>query len=57
MTDRFELLQVACEIEPVLEVYKRKQPRRVLEIGCWDGGTLKLWLQEASPEVLVAVDL
>ena len=53
----FELLQVKSEIEPVLDIYRARKPRRVLEIGCWDGGTIQLWLQNSHVELLAAVDL
>lgn len=52
-----EVLQVASELESMLELYRERQPARVLEIGCWDGGTLREWLREGSPETVVAVDL
>lgn len=52
-----ELLQVESEFEPVLEIYRDLKPKRVLEIGCWDGLSLKAWLTEADPELVVAVDL
>ena len=54
---RFELLQVASEIEPVIDLYRQLAPRRVLEIGCWDGGSIQLWLENSSVELLAAVDL
>lgn len=57
MSDRFELLQVASEFDPVLEIYREAAPERVLEIGCWDGMSLRAWLQEAAPALVVAVDL
>jgi cephalosporin hydroxylase len=52
-----EVLQVQTELEQMLELYRRRQPRRVLEIGCWDGGTLRHWLRDGSPELVAAVDL
>ncbi len=52
-----ELLQVPSELEPMLALYRKTKPKRVLEIGCWDGGTLKEWMTQHTPEVLVAVDL
>ena len=54
----FELLQVPCEFDPVVALYKSRKPRRVLEIGCWDGGTLKVWLENApANSTVVAADL
>ena len=52
-----ELLQVPSELEQMLKLYRERKPKRVLEIGCWDGGTLKEWMTNHTPEVLVAVDL
>ena len=54
---RFEVLQIPEELEPMLDLYRERKPKRVLEIGCWDGGTLKHWLTEHTPELVVAVDL
>lgn len=51
-----ELLQVEAEFSQLLELYRKAKPRRVLEIGSWDGGTLKEWLA-GEPTVAVAVDL
>jgi predicted O-methyltransferase YrrM len=56
-SETFELLQVASEFEPVVAIYRKRKPKRVLEIGCWDGGTLKVRLEEAAPKTVVAVDL
>ena len=45
------------EFTQLLELYRERQPRRVLEIGTWHGGTLYHWLTNASPGgVVVAVD-
>ncbi len=52
-----EVLQVDSELELMMDLYREKQPQRVLEIGVWDGGTLKQWLTQGQPEVVVAVDL
>jgi predicted O-methyltransferase YrrM len=32
------------------------RPRRVLEIGIWDGGSTALWFEHLHPERLVAID-
>lgn|GEM_PF-2776650 len=32
------------------------RPRRILEIGIWDGGSTALWFEHLRPERLVAVD-
>ncbi len=52
-----ELLQVPSELEQMMVLYRNVKPERVLEIGCWDGGTLKEWMTASPPHVLVAVDL
>ena len=52
-----EVLQVKSELVKMVELYREKRPARVLEIGCWDGGTLREWLTKHTPEVVVAVDL
>lgn len=55
--EAFEVLQVASELEQMRRLYQDEKPRRVLEIGCWDGGTLREWLTYGYPELVVAVDL
>ena len=53
-----EVLQESSELARALEVHAKVKPRRVLEIGCWDGGTLREWLSATPPpEVVVAVSL
>lgn len=53
-----ELLQVRSELDPVLDIYRKLNAKRVLEIGSWDGGTIREWLTN-GPDTLtvVAVDL
>ena len=51
-----ELLQSRTELDPVLAIYRERKPQRVLEIGSWQGGTLREWLA-SKPERVVAVDL
>lgn len=52
-----ELLQIASEFAPVEKLYRDLAPTSVLEIGCWDGGTLKVWLEGCGPDAtIVAVD-
>ncbi len=51
-----EVLQVQSELDQMVELYAKVKPKRVLEIGCWDGGTLKEWMTAHTPDVLVAVD-
>lgn len=51
-----EVLQVASELAQMVELYRAEQPKRVLEIGVWEGGTLREWLAGA-PELVVVVDV
>lgn len=48
-----ETFQEWFELDQLAAIYQRLKPERVLEIGCWKGGTLQRWL--SSPHV-VAVD-
>lgn len=53
-----EVLQIPGELERMVALYAERKPRRVLEIGCWDGGTLREWLTATPPpELVVAVSL
>lgn len=53
-----ELLQVRSELDPVLDIYRRLKATRVLEIGSWDGGTIREWLINGTDTMrMVAVDL
>jgi predicted O-methyltransferase YrrM len=53
-----ELLQVMTEWERLLAVYWELRPRRVLEIGSWDGGSIHGWLTYGAPNLrLFAIDL
>lgn len=50
-------LQVPAELEELRALYVKRAPRRVLEIGVWYGGTLRVWLEHAAEDpVVVAVD-
>lgn len=52
-----ELLQIPSEFAPVEKLYRDLAPQRVLEIGCWEGGTLKVWLQGCGAgATVVAID-
>lgn len=51
-----EVLQVPSEFEQLRALYRQRQPKRVLEIGSWQGGTLREWLTLGNPELVVAVD-
>lgn len=52
-----EVLQVESEFASLRKLYRTTKPQRVLEIGAWDGGTLREWLTNASPARVVTVDL
>jgi cephalosporin hydroxylase len=41
------------EFERLLELYRERAPRRVLELGTWLGGTLYHWLTDAPAGALV----
>src|SRR5574341_1138619 len=50
--------QYANEFNTLLDLYKMRQPRRVLEIGVHRGGSLYQWIKHAQPYTqIVAVDL
>ncbi len=52
-----EIYQWEEEFEQLLDVYRDRQPKRVLEIGTYHGGTLYHWLQNAVPgTTVVSVD-
>lgn len=51
-----EVLQIPSELEQMRELYRERKPKRVLEIGSWDGGTLREWLTQ-EPDVIVSVDI
>lgn len=52
-----EVLQNPHELKWMRNIYRKQNPPRVLEIGCWDGGTLREWLTQSTPSLVVAVDL
>lgn len=53
-----EVLQIQSELDRAVALYERRRPARVLEIGCWDGGTLREWLtSDVAPAVVVAISL
>ncbi len=43
------IFQWQTEFTQLLDLYRERQPMRVLEIGTYHGGTLYHWLQNASP--------
>lgn len=53
-----ETMQVPAELEQMVALYRERRPERVLEIGSWDGGTLKVWLENApAGATIAAIDL
>lgn len=50
-----ETFQASFELDALVAVYEELAPARVLEVGCWKGGTLWHWLQRPGVTV-VAVD-
>jgi predicted O-methyltransferase YrrM len=54
MKPSVETYQATWELDILVAIVGKLKPRRVLEVGCWKGGTLWHWLQVA--EVVVAVD-
>ncbi len=52
-----QIYQWQKEFEVVLELYRRVQPEKVLEVGTYHGGTLYHWLTNARPGTqVVSVD-
>jgi len=49
-------LMLPDEFDWLSSLYRAMRPERVLEIGTWQGGTLRKWL-DGAPELVVAVDL
>jgi len=53
-----EPLQVPAELWQMVDLYVLSSPQRVLEVGTWQGGTLREWLVNAAPEAeIFALDL
>lgn len=51
------ILQWESEFSVLLELYRRWEPARVLEVGTYHGGTLYHWLQNAAPgSTVVSLD-
>ncbi len=50
-----EVLQDQFELDRLLDIVKQKRPRRIIEIGVWDGGTLQHWLKKGRTVVAVEV--
>lgn len=47
------IFQHRAEFEALLDLYRQRKPKRVLEIGTYHGGTLYHWLLNASPGAIV----
>lgn len=57
-SETMETLQVPYELDEMRWLYIDRRPKRVLEIGCWDGGTIREWLTHGVDDLfLAAVDL
>jgi predicted O-methyltransferase YrrM len=48
-----ETFQNPWELEELVRIFDYHGPARVLEIGCWDGGTLQHWLQNSDTVVVI----
>ncbi len=51
------ILQNEWEFEQLLKKYKELEPKRIIEIGSFFGGTLYHWIENGKPENIVCVDL
>jgi len=50
--------QLAVEFEQLLDLYRALKPRRILEIGVREGGTLYQWIKNTDPGAqIVAVEI
>src|SRR4051812_26148854 len=52
-----EVLQVETEFAQLRALYEKVAPAGVLEIGTYQGGTLREWLTHGDPLRVVAVDI
>lgn len=53
-----DLLQNAAEFAELLDLYRERAPKRVLEIGSYEGGSMFHWVRLARPgAIVVSVDL
>src|SRR3954471_3636820 len=52
-----EVLQVETEFAQLRALYEKTSPAGVLEIGTYQGGTLREWLTHGDPLGVVAVDI
>src|SRR3990167_10103182 len=48
-----QIFQHEAEFSALLDLYRERKPRRVLEIGSYHGGTLYHWLTNAQPGAFV----
>jgi len=51
-----ELLQDEWEFEQLLSIYINKQPKNILEIGSFYGGTLWYWLTKSKVDKALTID-
>jgi predicted O-methyltransferase YrrM len=51
-----ETFQAPWELERLVALHEELQPKRVLEIGAWHGGTLRFWLRPHGSKVVVIDD-
>lgn len=54
MKPNVDTAQTEWELDRLLEIVKAASPKRILEVGIWEGGTLWHWLQIA--ESVTAID-
>ncbi len=47
------IFQHRWEFERLLDLYKERKPKRVLEVGTYHGGTLYHWLTNAAPNATI----
>lgn len=53
-----QIIQEEVDFAPLLALYREREPRMVLEVGTYSGGTFFHWLQNARPgTTVVSVDL
>lgn len=55
-TADIETFQARWELDEFVSLVEGYEPRTILEIGCWDGGTLWHWIDLPLTETVVAID-
>jgi cephalosporin hydroxylase len=53
----YKVKSLVDQYEKFFSLNKSFRPKRILEIGMWDGGSLALWSELLNPTKLVGVDL